>query len=243
VTWKQYIKSLQPWVSQLLKYSSIANIDISHPLMINSQTIHIINDGGVENASQGTFGTVITNGEQILYTSKGKCYNNQYYESAYRSECYAVLSGLVSYFHLMTYMKIPLDKERQIKIYCDNKKLIRNLHHYQKIKMTVNDHNRPDFDIISEILYIINIIKLNDVPINIYHVTSYKDDKKAQRNLDHSEKMHITCHKMAQQAKQLAKVKYIPLPHNNVNLTINDNHVNENVAKVAKKCYHSIHAR
>lgn len=55
--------------------------------------------------------------------------------------------------------------------------------------------------------------------------------------------MHIISHKLAQQAKQLSNIECVPLPHNNVNIIINDNHVNANVGKVAKKCYHSIQAR
>lgn len=68
-------------------------------------------------------------------------------------------------------------------------------------------------------------------------------DSNIQLLLSHKEEIHPLAHKLAQQAKSLKDIKYIPLPSNKVNLTINDHYVNADVNKIVKKCYHSTHAR
>ena len=135
---------------------------------------------------------------------------------------------------------------QHIQIFSDNKKLIKNLKHFSRYNMTVNDHIRPDFDIIFEILAVSNSIRNKGRRISFLYVKGHKnmtESGKKKVTLSHEEQMHRIAHNLAQRAKRLTDIAYIPLPHNNVNLTINDHHVNANVNKTVKKCYHSIHAR
>ena len=95
ITWKQYVSHLPAWQVQFMKQTDYFNDELLLASLTRSSKILLINDGGVENNAQGTFGTVITNNESVLFKSHGKCYNNHYYQSSYRSEGYALLSGMV----------------------------------------------------------------------------------------------------------------------------------------------------
>lgn len=62
--------------------------------------------GGSENVDQGTFGTVISNEDMKFFElSYQYCYN-QYYNTSNCSECYSVLSGLITLDHLQRFPSI-----------------------------------------------------------------------------------------------------------------------------------------
>ena len=243
LTWKEYISNLSDWQQQFLKHTKIHDHDIMQASLSNSAHIMIINDGGTMITNQGTFGSVLSNGDEAIFSSHGKCYNNHFYMSSYRSESQAILSGLLSLYHLRKFLAITTATNQDIKIYCDNKKLIRNIKHYMKYHMTVNDHNKPDFDIIIEIMMLIKEFRNCFNTISIHYVKSKKADDDSESIISHETQMHRLAHILAQQAKAMRDVQYIPMPHNRVNFTINDYYVNANVCKVAKKCYSSINAR
>ena len=243
LNWKEYITHLSDWQQQFLKHTKIFDHDIMQVSLSSSANIMIINDGGTMVTNQGTFGSVISNGDEVIFSSHGKCYNNHFYMSSYRSESQAILSGLLSLYHLRKFLSINTDNNQNIRIYCDNKKLIRNLKHYMKYNMTVNDHNKPDYDIIIEIVMLIKELHNSFNTISVHYVKSKKADEDTSSLTSHETQMHRLAHILAQQAKDMRDVKYIHMPHNRVNLTINDHHVIANVCKIAKKCYSSINAR
>jgi hypothetical protein len=241
--WKEYTTNLPEWQRQYLKHSKIYDNDIAYASLTTTDDIFIINDGGTMITNQGTFGSVISNGSEAIYTSNGKCYNNHYYMSSYRSECQAILSGLLSIDHLRRFMCITTHKTQNIKIYCDNKKLIRNLTQYSKYNMTVNDHNKPDYDIIIEIIMLVKELRKDFKHIGFQYVKSKKADDESSVTTLHETKMHKLAHTLAQQAKSMRDIKYFPMPHNQVNVIINEHYVNANLCKIAKKCYSSINTR
>jgi hypothetical protein len=243
LSWKEYILNQPDWQQQFLKHTKILDQDILQASLSTSVNIMIINDGGTMVTNQGTFGSVISNGDEAIFTSHGKCYNNHFYISSYRSESQAILSGLLSLHHLRKFLSISTNNNQDIQIYCDNKKLIRNLKHYMKYNMTVNDHNKPDYDIIIEIVTLIKELRHSYNTISIHYVKSKKADEDSETRISHETQMHRVAHKLAQQAKDMRDVQYMPMPHNRVNLTINEHYVNANVCKVAKKCHSSINAR
>lgn len=55
--------------------------------------------------------------------------------------------------------------------------------------------------------------------------------------------MNHLSEKIAKNAKKYPQVKYFPLPHNPVKLSINLRYINTKIAKTAKKCYHRNNAR
>jgi hypothetical protein len=172
LNWKQYLKSLQDWKKQFMKHAHIRDKDIAYACLSTCKDILIFNDGGTTTTDQGTFGTALSDGESAFYTSHGKCYNNHYYISSYRSECQAVLSGLLALDNLRTFLSVPTNTTQHIKIYCDNKKLIRNLTQFTRYNMTVNDHNKPDYDIIIEIITLIKVLRQHYQAITFHYIKS-----------------------------------------------------------------------
>ena len=92
--------------------------------------------------------------------------------------------------------------------------------------MTVNDHNKPDYDIIIEIITLVKELRQNYKSISYHYIKSEKPNEKSDKPRSHETEMHMFAHHLSQEAKKTKDVPYINMPHNNVNIIINDQHVN-----------------
>lgn len=63
----------------------------------------------------------------------------------------------------------------------------------------------------------------------------YKPKTKSSLPPFHAESIHKIAHNRVQHAKPLEDILDIPMPHNRVNMSINEHHVNANVRKIVLK--------
>ena len=108
-------------------------------------------DGGVDGTS-GTFGISISNSMIDVATNKGKLYAQQFYQSSFRSELYAVLAGLVSIEVFQEYFEINTSMIKTIIILCDNKTAVDRIRQRRKTRRTNNQHVLPDVGIEVQLL-------------------------------------------------------------------------------------------
>jgi hypothetical protein len=91
------IKGQPDWKNSFIGNTTILdNNKLKNFISQDEFTIFIASDGGVHNY-EGTFGIAISDGTSLLATNNGKFYSVDFCESSYRSELYAMLSGVLTF--------------------------------------------------------------------------------------------------------------------------------------------------
>jgi hypothetical protein len=124
--------------------------EIRNILQTEDSTITITTDGGVFDYN-GTYGVVIHYKGDIIAMNLGKLYGPDLYESSYRPEIYALLTGLVMFRKLLTIIECNKSLTK-IAINMDNKSLLTRINSHREFRMTVNDYRNADVDIELQVL-------------------------------------------------------------------------------------------
>jgi hypothetical protein len=206
-------------------------------------TIYIASDGGVFNY-EGTFGVIFSDGVTSIAQNNGKFYSVDFCESSYRSEIFAMLSGIFSFKLLCSYTEIQSGEKITIKLSSDCRTLVTKINNRLKNRRTTNQHRDSDVDLELQLVYELQQLLSSDVKITIEYVRSHQELKKVKSSLSHPEQMNIAADNLTKLARKFKrKTIYSSLPQNPVDFTIDNKTINSKYALRSKKAYHSMNLR
>jgi hypothetical protein len=195
--------TLPQWQNIIVQHTELCDQELLQ-LVVEDATsdITIVSDGGVHNY-HGNFGLVIAHKSTSLAVNYGQLYSIEFYESSYRSELYGVLSGLVTFHHLVTTLKLQLPAKKKLLLYCDNKSVVNKLTSRQELRRTVNQHRHPDVDIEMQVLHEISLLEAKSCFITIQHVRGHQDTQNSKRSLSSEEHLNIVADELTHRAREL----------------------------------------
>jgi ribonuclease HI len=206
-------------------------------------TIYITSDGGVHNY-EGTFGVILSDGLSSFAQNHGKLFSVDFCESSYRSELFAMLSGILSFKSLCETASLKPGTKILLKLVSDSKILINKINKRLHNRRTTNQHRDSDVDLELQLIHELKILASNNCQIFTAFVRSHQELKKVKTELSHIETMNIMADTLTKQARKLKrKATYTSLPKNPIDFTINDIIINSKYSLRSKKAYHSINLR
>jgi ribonuclease HI len=206
-------------------------------------TIYIASDGGVFNY-EGTFGVLLSDGLSPFAQNNGKFYSVDFCESSYRSELFAMLSGVLSYKSLRTLSDDSIGAKVTLKLISDSRILVNKINKRLQNRRTTNQHRDSDVDLELQLVYELEQLISNNHQITISFVRSHQELQKLKSALSHSELLNVMADGLTKSARKIKrKAHYTSLPRNPIDFTINNITVNSKYSLRSKKSYHSIHLR
>jgi ribonuclease HI len=197
-------------------------------------TIFIASDGSVHNY-EGTFGIAISDGSSLVATNNGKFYSVDFCESSYRSELYAMLSGVLTFKSLCIHSNIIHRAKIRLQLISDCKTLVNKVNNRLQNRRTTNQHRDSDFDLELHLLHELQSLNTSNTIISITHVRSHQELKKVKSALSHSEFLNRIADNLTKTARaHRRKSKYISLPQNPIDFTINNIPINSKYALRSK---------
>jgi ribonuclease HI len=206
-------------------------------------TIYIASDGGVYNY-EGTFGVILSDGSSTFAQNHGKFYSVDFCESSYRSELFAMLSGILSFKTLFPNTETWRHSSITLKLLSDSRILVNKINNRLKNRRTTNQHRDSDVDLELQLIHELELLISGNIQISITFVRSHQELKKVKSALNHSEVLNIMADELTRSARKIKRVgKYTSLPQNPIDLTINNIIINSKYSLRSKKAYHSTHLR
>jgi hypothetical protein len=151
-TWSDYVASLPPCYSDLLKGCKETTGSMAPPLWeilaSRHKTVHIASDGG-HCGNRGSYGWVMSVGSKIVWQGKGHARGNPMHP--YRAEAYGKIAWMTFILHYARFYNVEI--QCTVQNYCDNKDLVKHSKFSADID-NVWDCMRADYDILREILWV-----------------------------------------------------------------------------------------
>jgi hypothetical protein len=232
------------WTKCFIENTHITNDQKLKTLLSNEEvTIYIASDGGVYNY-EGTFGVILSDGASPFAQNHGKFYSVDFCESSYRSELFAMLSGILSFKSLFDISEYSNRIQITLKLASDSRTLVNKINNRLKNRRTTNQHRDSDVDLELQLVYELEQLRSINIQISILFVRSHQELKKAKSELSHPELMNILADELTRSARKIKrKTTYISLPKNPIDFTINNVTINSKYSLRSKKAYHSIPLR
>jgi ribonuclease HI len=238
------MKDLPNWKDYFLKYTIITDKTRFQSLFSQETfTIIIASDGGVHNY-EGTYGVVLSNGASQFATNHGKIYSVDFCESSYRLELYAMLAGILTFKSLHTLSGIDSSTKITVKIFSDNKELVKKVNNRLRNTRKTNQHRNSDVDLELKLMHEIQNLLLINITISVGLVRSHQEMRKVKSKLSHIEVLNIIADDLTKKARKYRlKSTNSSLHKNPIDFTINNVTINSKYALCSKKAFHSISLR
>jgi ribonuclease HI len=185
------MKAQPHWTKNFIKNTVVTDETKFKNVFSQSEfTVYIASDGGVHNY-EGTYGIILSDGVSPFAQNHGKFHIVDFCESSYRSELYAMLSGILSFKSLCKLAEVLPSAKVTLKLVSDSRTLVNKVNNRLKNQRTTNQHRDSDVDLELQLVYELETIISNNHNISIGFVRSHQELKKAKSELSHIEQLNI----------------------------------------------------
>ena len=179
-TWSQYMQQWSQWETSLLPTSlDLGVIEYVRTAQQHQSTIYHCSDGSAQD-STGSFGWAFGPNTQVMLRHAGPAFGSPM--DSYLAESYGLLSSSCFWFRLtklVLHRRLPRFK---IKLYCDNKSLIRRVNEFlQFFDGSFRRSLTPNYDVV----YLISCVLRLFPPgvVEVLHVKGHQDSIQPRHNL------------------------------------------------------------